>query len=908
MKTPRDSDKDPDSDSEAPALIVKKRSPRKRRSPQKKERGNMPKKKNATPILIDSDSEDSDDFSDQGNDDKKSYGKKENIAGKVTKSVPKKTKSVNKEKVVKTKVIDVSDSDDDLHDLGKNVIDTDSSDGEDFSREIEYMEANRANQSEDDSDDDSDNSSEDEDSEDETDDEIANDDNKKKNDNNDNNDNNNDNNDNNDNNNDNNDNNDRNTTVAIKRRKRNNNREQTLEEEAGVELPKVEEVDPIDYIVIRNIYKKLTKDEMVNRFENVYNKWITEGKDRRVNILMVHQLAFRNFEIDPNRLTFSDGMDIIARGKYKALYEIDTLECAFQREPGLLAEIAPESKLTYSQRFAKVREVVYYTEQMLRSALRAEVAQENTYDSTLNDDIGFHRFSAPDPNSYDKLLPGQKLQIYILSELNQKGYRRYQGKCYRPILNKAGHFTYAWQEVCDIETFIYNRCQLSLNSEQWENMTNGSTTLKTVVNHLEKAIDTQFLELKKNRHVYSFTNGIYICKNYDKATRKYKDSFHVYGEKPAPPSTLTACKYFNQEFNNFNEYEDWFDIPTPYFQSILKYQFETHPDYLEISRWMYIFIGRLIYDVGELDNWQVIPFIKGLAGSGKGTIVTNIARELYDICDVGVVGNESEGVFGPSAFYDKNIFIAPEIKKDFTLPQALFQSMISGEAVSVPVKHKVAVNVPNWKPPGIMAGNEPPGYKDNAGSLGRRMILFSFRKKVNKKDSDPKLPGKLKLEMPSIIKKCNTAYLEAVDRYGMKDVWPQLPEYFKETKASFAEQTNPLQHFLSSGKLRFSNQNYCSFSDFRTAYNIHCAENNLGKHTLSADDYESPFAETSERIGIRIYVQKKTRKRWEGKMKHGTFIMGLRLVEDDEEEEEDENPEQQAVGGEANPRIVEIAI
>jgi len=227
--------------------------------------------------------------------------------------------------------------------------------------------------------------------------------------------------------------------------------------------------------------------------------------------------------------------------------------------------------------------------------------------------------------------------------------------------------------------------------------------------------------------------------------------------------------------------------------------------------------------------------------------------------------------------------------------------MISGEAVSVPVKHKVAVNVANWKPPGIMAGNEPPGYQDNAGSLGRRIVLFSFRKKVNKNDSDPQLPSKLKEEMPAIIKKCNTAYLEAVDRYGRKDIWPQLPEYFKETKATLAEQTNPLQHFLSSGKIKFGNHLYCSFGDFRAVFNVHCQENNLGRHSLTPDFYESPFAEMSEKYGWNIYVEKKVRKRWEGKMKHGTFICGIDLNEDEEDSGDEEAQDNITP---ANPRIV----
>ena len=37
-------------------------------------------------------------------------------------------------------------------------------------------------------------------------------------------------------------------------------------------------------------------------------------------------------------------------------------------------------------------------------------------------------------------------------------------------------------------------------------------------------------------------------------------------------------------------------------------------------------MGRMIYEVGKLDEWQVIGFLKGDAGTGKGTI-TRVIKE-----------------------------------------------------------------------------------------------------------------------------------------------------------------------------------------------------------------------------------------------------------------------------------------
>ena len=84
-----------------------------------------------------------------------------------------------------------------------------------------------------------------------------------------------------------------------------------------------------------------------------------------------------------------------------------------------------------------------------------------------------------------------------------------------------------------------------------------------------------------------------------------------------------------------------------------------------------------------------------------------------------------------------------KIKADFSLPQAQFQGMISGEDISVSIKNKTAHTIA-WNTPGIMAGNEVPNFTDNSGSVrSRRLVVFDFLRKVDKKVSDPMLGKKL---------------------------------------------------------------------------------------------------------------------------------------------------------------------
>jgi phage/plasmid-associated DNA primase len=219
--------------------------------------------------------------------------------------------------------------------------------------------------------------------------------------------------------------------------------------------------------------------------------------------------------------------------------------------------------------------------------------------------------------------------------------------------------------------------------------------------------------------------------------------------------------------------------------------------------------GRLCFDVGELDGWQVIPFFKGIARSGKSTLITKVFKKFYENEEVGTLSNNIEKKFGLSAIKDAFMFIAPEVKGDLALEQAEFQSMVSGEDVSVAVKNKTAVSI-EWNVPGVLGGNEVPNWKDNSGSVLRRILPWNFSKQV--RDADPQLDEKLNRELPIILLKCVKAYLDYSNKYRDKDIWNVVPEYFKKIQkqvAMVAEYPPQLpgkyKHSLREGALRASN-------------------------------------------------------------------------------------------------------
>ena len=67
--------------------------------------------------------------------------------------------------------------------------------------------------------------------------------------------------------------------------------------------------------------------------------------------------------------------------------------------------------------------------------------------------------------------------------------------------------------------------------------------------------------------------------------------------------------------------------------------------------------------------------------------------------------------------------------------QSDFQSMASGEGVSIARKNKQAISDQSWTVPLVMAGNPIPDYKDNSGSISRRLAMFLFTTLVQEKNA-----------------------------------------------------------------------------------------------------------------------------------------------------------------------------
>lgn len=287
------------------------------------------------------------------------------------------------------------------------------------------------------------------------------------------------------------------------------------------------------------------------------------------------------------------------------------------------------------QRLDNAMQVLYYLEQAISAsaiAARLAAAGLDAANTNVNRDelaAGLAPFCKMElENDVNKF---QQLLLYLLNSLQHRGYRRYGTDCYEQLYTAEGHNTHAWVPACAIKDFVYAAARKETNFDQWLNMTQAKGNAVCAAEYLTSCRDVQFPVLVKNRGIFSFRNGLYDAPN---------DRFYAYRDGGVP-GDLVAAKYFDLEFDEAPVDQDaWSSIETKNFQGIL--DFQEFPE--DVCRWMYVMIGRLLYDLNDKDRWQVIPYLKGQASSGKSTILLRVCRNLYDKADVGVLSNNIEKV------------------------------------------------------------------------------------------------------------------------------------------------------------------------------------------------------------------------------------------------------------------------
>ena len=603
-------------------------------------------------------------------------------------------------------------------------------------------------------------------------------------------------------------------------------------EQGGKNLDVKNENYPDQDDFFNNIEEK-PATEILDDYERFYNTNLVESKLNMVKCVQMLMNTLNSQDIIEDASGLTNLLEIHAR----QVKMITTVRCTLINEKCIDPN---DENDPVSQKINRIFEMLHHTTNAVRSMIKMREVASANYTPTINDDWGVSRFMPCNDSDHN---PTQKLITSLLFKFWNLGYKRYKESCYEPIITKDGYKTNTYKQVGTVEDVMYSMCSDQYGEYAlWKCITSNNAG-KGALKHLLKATDSRFPELIKNRYAFSFTNGIYIVYNdedFEKSDKFYKYKDTNFSKEVG---NIVCCKYFDAEFpeDMYNtEDSDWAKIPTPNFHKIFDYQKIKLDVQNAIIQY---FVGRMMYDVGELDDSQVSLFILGRAGTGKSTIINKMISEFYDCDDVGVLSSNIEGKFGLGAIYNSFIIIAPEVKRDCTLPQTEFQGMITGEALQLAVKNQPSVKV-QWKAGLMSAGNQLYGYSDNSGSISRRLPVVEFDEMDTTGDAN--LGTNLRNEIPSMILKSNRAYLQYVRearRSGINDIWHYLPEYFKLQKQRVSAKTQGCLHFILNklvyGPTKWNKR--IKQDDFVQALNIHMRDYNFPKQPFDKDLFFAPF-------------------------------------------------------------------
>ena len=90
------------------------------------------------------------------------------------------------------------------------------------------------------------------------------------------------------------------------------------------------------------------------------------------------------------------------------------------------------------------------------------------------------------------------------------------------------------------------------------------------------------------------------------------------------------------------------------FDTILGAQFTPH-----VAHTLEILLGRLLFRVRQHDNWEVVPFLYGAAGTGKSTFL-EVVTAMHGAHQVGTISSTFEPTFGLEALHDKFVVMCRE--------------------------------------------------------------------------------------------------------------------------------------------------------------------------------------------------------------------------------------------------------
>jgi energy-coupling factor transporter ATP-binding protein EcfA2 len=445
----------------------------------------------------------------------------------------------------------------------------------------------------------------------------------------------------------------------------------------------------------------------------------------------------------------------------------------------------------------------------------------------------------------------------ILERAQEWRLVRIDGQVHEPVMTPDGIWTRCyklWQEG-EILEFVHRAASLKQKDPQIHGLLyDKGSYWKQIVDILKHTYDDRFPDVKPSRYWYSFSNGIYNIKT---------DKFYEYKSLAFKhlPDDVISCAHFEQKFDNA-EYEwhmehgpdrkdRWYNIPTPNLDKICNVQEWSIGE----RKWWFAGGGRLLFPLGELDNWGKMWIHLGRAGCGKTTFLKYIAG-YFPRSKVGVINNNCEKVFTIQHLEKTWSWFGFDIKDDWAMDQTLWNTMIDGGMLPLARKY-LSAKLTDFLQHGAIASNRLMNWPDLNGQLIRRLFPHIYRK-APKDMGIPTLAKDMEVERGAALKKFALSYrAKAYENRDAQLSMHNLPKSIVASLELIRKEANPLMAFLESDKFVFDPNYYCDRRRFTQAFSAYAIEIGIrgGKKLPTVND--AFFADVLELKQLRLAHDKR---------------------------------------------------
>ena len=385
-----------------------------------------------------------------------------------------------------------------------------------------------------------------------------------------------------------------------------------------------------------------------------------------------------------------------------------------------------------------------------------------------NQQIIVNNYGAGDAGGNKKLLA---LEDRILDDAKKRRLRKLDGVVYAPLPGRPCAFVPGLTYKRHISALFRGDRQLREAPE------NVSRLEKFLADHVD--LD-EFPELEPAWHLMSFDDGVLNI-----ATMAFTAYDAINGDANHPLAAEVARHHIALPWIGAHE--------APNFMKVLDHQFEDPA----VSRLLCAMLGRTLFRVRELDNWDAAPFLFGVGGTGKSLILGTLTKLFRDNA-VWEFASSADGHFALEGLLGAEMALGTDMPADIerAVAQVDLQKMCSGEAVTVNCKGKKQVRVGSWQAPLAFASNHEPRWQNAGDCVGRRLVPFRFGKVVAKRDVD--LVTRIKKELPAILCTLLVAYHELRLQVGPGgDVHNFLPPAVREWRGEVRAASSKLYEYLA---------------------------------------------------------------------------------------------------------------